>query len=361
MADNISLSAGGLVYAGWTKVSVTRSLEAMAGSFDLELTYKFQGSSDKYRAFMEPIKQGEPCVVKIGNDPVITGYVDDWVPSYDDKQVIISVSGRDKTSDLIDCSIIYPSGQFVNQTLTQIANTVCKPFGIGVIVKADVGAPFQRIQIEQGETPHELLTRLARQRGVLLTNDALGNLVITRASKDKAGVSLILGENIKAARGRFSWRDRHSEFRVKASGDSWDVEVPAENVGGIEAVVRDNEVGRYRPIVIVNEDITTVVGASKRGQWERQRSIARSNSAEYTVTGWRIPQTGKVWSINTIVPIQDEILGLNEDMLINTLMFSEDDGGRLAVIGVVRPDSLAAIPQENIEAKSDWLAQNTPQ
>lgn len=346
MADNISLSAGGLVYAGWTKVSVTRSLEAMAGSFDLELTYKFQGSSDKYRAFMEPIKQGEPCVVKIGNDPVITGYVDDWVPSYDDKQVIISVSGRDKTSDLIDCSIIYPSGQFVNQTLMQIANTVCKPFGIDVIVKADVGVPFQRIQIEQGETPHELLTRLARQRGVLLTNDALGNLVITRASKDKAGVSLILGENIKAARGRFSWRNRFSKFIVKASGagfGDWGEQGGA--VGGIKSEITDSEINRYRPIIIVNEEITTAEGASKRGQWERQRSIGRSNSAEYTVTGWRIPQTGKVWSINTIVPVQDEILGLNEDMLINTIMFSEDDGGRLAVVGVVRPDSLDIPPQ----------------
>lgn len=346
MADNISLSAGGLVYAGWTKVSVTRSLEAMAGSFDLELTYKFQGSSDKYRAFMEPIKQGEPCVVKIGNDPVITGYVDDWVPSYDDKQVIISVSGRDKTSDLIDCSIIYPSGQFVNQTLTQIANTVCKPFGIDVIVKADVGAPFQRIQIEQGETPHELLTRLARQRGVLLTNDALGNLVITRASKDKAGVSLILGENIKAARGRFSWRNRFSKFIVKASGAGFgDWGEQGGSVGGIKSEITDSEINRYRPIIIVNEEITTAEGASKRGQWERQRSIGRSNSAEYTVTGWRIPQTGKVWSINTIVPVQDEILGLNEDMLINTIMFSEDDGGRLAVVGVVRPDALDIPPQ----------------
>ncbi len=105
--DRISLSAGGQVYSGWTKVSITRSLENMAGSFDLELTYKWQGSDDKYKAFVEPIKQGQPCVVKIGNDTVITGYVDDWVPSYDENQVIIAVSGRDKTADLVDCSVEY--------------------------------------------------------------------------------------------------------------------------------------------------------------------------------------------------------------------------------------------------------------
>ncbi len=354
MADQIVLSAGGNVYEGWTKIRITRSLEAMAGSFDLELTHKWDGSDSKYKAFMNPIKAGEPCVVKIGNDKVITGYVDDWVPSYDDKQVIISVSGRDKTSDLIDCSIIYPSGQFKNQTFTQIAKTVCQPFGINVIVETNVGGAFTKVQIEQGETPHELLTRLARQRGLLLTTNGEGDLVITRASTKRAGVSLILGENIKAARGRFSWRERYSQFKVKGSGVDWNDAGP-EVAGGIEAIVRDSEIGRYRPLIIVNDEITTADGASKRGQWERQRSIGRSNSAEYTVAGWRIPQTGKVWNVNQIVPVQDEIVGLDEDMLINTIMFSEEeDSGRIAVIGVVRPDALNMPAQEKIEVVKGW-------
>ncbi|PMM38112.1 phage baseplate assembly protein [Vibrio lentus] len=345
--DEIVLKAGGNVYGGWTKVSVTRSINAMSGSFDLELTWKWQGSDDKYKAFMEPIQQGQPCVIEIGGERVITGYVDDWVPSYDANQVMISVSGRDKTSDLVDCSIDYPSGQFKNQTLTQIANVVCKPFGIKVIVNTDVGAAFPRIQIEQGETPHELLARLARQRGVLLTSDTFGNLVIVRRSTERAGVSLILGENVKAARGRFSWRQRFSSFTVKAVGPSferWDGAEPS-NVVGIKAEVKDADINRYRPMIIINEEITTAEGAAKRGQWERQRSIATSNGAEYTVTGWRIPQTGKLWNFNTIVPVQDEIVGLDEEMLIASIMFSEDDSGRLAVVSVVKPEAFD-IPAE---------------
>lgn len=358
MNDVVTLRAGGNVYQGWTKISVTRSLEAMSGSFDLELTHKWEGSADRYRAFMEPIKQGEPCIVEIGNDRVITGYVDDWVPSYDDKQVMISVSGRDRTSDLVDCSIVYPSGQFANQSLDQIARTVCQPFSINIIVKTDIGGPFARVQIEQGETPYELLTRLARQRGVLLASDAFGNLVITRASKQRAGFSLVLGKNVKAARGRFSWRDRYSKFIVKASGAAfgqWDSS-PSQTVGGIKAEVSDREIGRYRPMIIVNEEITTAEGAALRGKWERQRSIGRSNSAEYTVVGWRVPETGKVFDFNHIVPVRDDILGLDEDMLINTIMFSEDDGGRLAVIGVVRPDALDIPPQaeKTVSVGGSW-------
>lgn len=358
MADKITLSAGGNIYSGWTKVSVTRSLQAMAGSFDLELTYKYQGDEERYQAFMEPIKQGEPCIVKIGEDRVVTGFVDDWVPSHDDSQVIIAVSGRDKTADLVDCSIEYPSGQFVNQTFTQIANTVCKPFDIKVIVNTDVGAAFERIQIEQGETPHELLTRLARQRGVLLTTNGFGDLVITRASKEKAGVSLILGMNIKAARGRFSWRDRFSKFTVKGSGaafGSWDTN-SSSNIGGFKATVSDDEITRYRPMIIINDEITTAEGAAKRGQWERQRSIAQSNSAEYTVTGWRNPNTGELWDINKIVPVKDEIMGLDEEMLISGFMLDEGDSGRLAVLSVVRPEAfdIPAEAEKNTSIQGGW-------
>lgn len=339
--DKITLKVDGKVYEGWTKVQVTRAMDAMAGSFELSLTWKWM--DNQYQAVSAPIQQGEACIVEIGGERVITGYIDDWIPSYDDEQVTISVSGRDKTSDLVDCSVVHASGQFNNQTLTQIAKTVCKPFGIDVIVQTDVGSAFQRVQLEQGETAHELLARLAKQRGVLLTSDTFGNLVVTRTSKNKSGTSLILGQNILAARGRFSWRDRFSQFTVKSTGPSFGQDYDASGlsaVGGIQAKVTDKEITRYRPMIIINEEIATADGASKRGQWERQRSIARSNSAEYTVTGWRIPDTGKLWNFNHLIKVEDAIFGIDKELLIKTVMFSEDDSGRLCVISVVPPDAM---------------------
>ncbi|WP_417880316.1 phage baseplate assembly protein [Vibrio sp.] len=339
--DKVTLKVDGKVYEGWTKVQVTRALDAMAGSFELSLTSKWM--NNKYQAVSAPIQQGEACVVEIGGERVITGYIDDWIPSYDDEQITISVSGRAKTADLVDCSVVHSSGQFNNQTLTQIARTVCKPFGIDVVVNTDVGAAFQRVQLEQGETAHELLARLAKQRGVLLTSDTFGNLVITRTSKEKAGTALILGQNVLAARGRFSWRDRFSQFTVKSTGPSfgekWDG-AGLSSVGGIKAEITDEEITRYRPMIIINEEIATADGASKRGQWERQRSIARSNSAEYTVTGWRIPDTGKLWNFNQLIQVTDQIFGIDKELLIKAVMFSEDESGRLSVISVVPKEAM---------------------
>lgn len=353
MTDRIQLHVDGLKYGGWQSVSVTRDLSSMAADFELSLTWKFPAASQ------QPIREGSECFITIGGERVMTGYIDDWIPSYDEKSVSITVSGRSKTGDLVDCSVEYPSGQFTNQTLTQIANVVCAPFGIRVVVDTDVGAAFSRIQVEQGETVHELLTRLAKQRGVLLTCNAYGDLVITRASKQVLDASLELGRNIKAARGRFSQRDRFSKYTVKASGyggGEGDA-LPLSAIGGQKATIADVAIKRYRPKIIVNDEIATAEGASKRGQWEKQRAIGSANLSEITVTDWRIDTTQALWDTNKLIPVKDEIQGIDRKLLIKTVMFSAGEAGKLTVLGLVPPESMdipaEAAKQTKVDAK--WV------
>lgn len=338
MAEPITLTVDGQIYGGWTEVEVSRSLESMAGEFSLTLTSRWPDAK------ASPIRQGNACTVTIGDDRVLTGYVDDWMPSYDDKSVSINVGGRDRTADLVDCSVVHSSGQFVGLKLDAIARIVCQPFSIEVVVECSVGGAFGRVAIEQGESGFELLDRLAKQRGVLLTSNALGQLVITQASEQKLDVVLELGKNILAARGRFSWRDRASEYIVKGSGygggETWDYVAPAA-IGGLKVVIKDPEITRYRPKIILSEDVMTAEGASLRGQWQRQRSLGQSNMTEITVAGWRIyGTTGPLWTTNKRVPVRDPIQGLDETWLINTVMFAEGDSGRVTVIGLVPPEAM---------------------
>ena len=357
--DKVTLRTGGNVYEGWQKVRISRSLTAMSGTFELELTWQHQGSTGAYDAFIEGLLNDEECLIEIGGERLITGYLDDLIPSYDDSTITINVTGRDKTSDLIDCCVVQQSGQFKSQTLGQIAKTVCAPFGISVEIDTGIGAVFERVQVEQGETAYEFLSRLAKPRGVLLTTNGYGALVITRTSAERGEVALKLGVNVKAARGRFSRKQRFSEYIVKANGISWKntSEQPIEGVGGISATVSDDDIKRYRPMIFVNDEIETAEGASLRGKWERQRAISRSNSAEYTLTGWRNPNTNNLLSMNKIVPVTDAIMKIDGDMLISGLMFSEDDeSGRIAVISVVHPDALTIPTQANISTtlKAGW-------
>ncbi|MCZ6928674.1 phage tail protein [Serratia marcescens] len=338
MTEELTLNVDGKIWGGWTEMTINRSLDNIAGEFDLTITARWSAAAPR------SIKPGQACSVSIGNDRVMTGYIDDFIPSYDAENVALRVLGRDKTGDLVDSSVVDKSGQWRGQKLEQLAATICKPYGIEVINETDTGEAFGGITLEQGETGFELLNRLAKQRGVLITSDAWGRLVITRASTQRASVALVLGENILAARGRFSWRERASQYIVKGSaaagGSTWD-DQPVKVVGGRQVVVTDAEITRYRPKILVNEDNLTVGGASARGEWSKAAALGDANTTEITVAGWRENvESGALWQTNRLVPVKDAIQQLDVTWLIKTVSFMEGDNGRVTVLSLVPPESM---------------------
>ncbi|SHG64472.1 Mu-like prophage tail protein gpP [Pantoea sesami] len=338
MTESVLLRVDGREWGGWTEFSFTSSLDAIAGEFDLTVTTQWSSAAPR------TIKEGMPCVLTLGNDTVLTGYIDDFIPSYDAENISIRVTGRDRTGDLVDSSVVHKSGQWKGLTLFQIAVEVCSPFGIEVVNETVHGAPFGSVVLEQGESAFELLDRLAKQRGVLLTSDGNGRLVITRASKQRATVALKLGSNILAARGRFSWKERNSAYIVKgqasAGGKLWDAQPPAQ-IGGIQTVIADPEITRYRPKIIVKEDSLTVEGAGTRGEWFRARSLGDARMTEITVAGWREQgDAGPLWRKNRLVDIDDVVQNLRVTWLIKSVTLTEGDNGRIAVLMLVPPESM---------------------
>lgn len=354
MSEPVTLKIDGQRYSGWTKVRIDRSLKDVAGAFNLSLTRKW----DDANAMV--IKDGSACQVLIGDEVVLTGYVDDFMPSYDAESVAWEVSGRSKTGDLVDSSAVYKAGSWSSVTLDRVARDICAPFGINVVVECDMGDKFAKVSIEQGEAAFELLDRLAKQRGILLTTNALGDLVLTQASEKTLGaqVHLTLGQNILAARGQFSQKERASQWIVKGSsyggGAEWDA-VDSKSLGGQQAVVTDAEVSRYRPRIIIAEDVTTAAGASRRGQWQKQRSQGEGTQTEITVPGWRAlgeqGDQGPLWSNNRLVPIKDEIQGINASWLSVNVSFSEDDQGRITVLTFMPREAMLIPPEEQQKAK----------
>lgn len=346
--ESVVLTVDGQQWDGWTEMSITSSLEAIAGEFDLTVTTQWSEASPRV------IRQGMPCTVALGSDTVLTGYIDDFIPSYDAENVSIRVTGRDKTGDLVDSSVVHKSGQWKGVRLEKLAEEICKPYGITVINETDTGETFPSVALEQGETAFDLLDRLAKQRGVLLTADGLGRLVITRASTKRAGVALVLGQNILAARGRFSWRERNSQYIVKgttsAGGSTWD-EQPAKVTGGRQTIVDDSEINRYRPKILVNEDSLTVGGANTRGEWYKSRMLGEANSTEITLAGWRENgDNGPLWQKNQLTDIDDPVQNLKTTWLIKTVTFTEGDNGRVCVLTLVPPESMD-LPLTNSKKK----------
>lgn len=338
MADIVTsgkaeLTVDGLIYGGWRRVAVTRSIEQIANTYELGVTERWPGQSSS-----RPIRPGSPCRVALDGETVITGFTDDSDPAYDKQSHELEIKGRDATGDLVDCSAIYKTGQWFNATLDRIARDLCAPFGIKVINEAGAFTPFSDFKIEEGETVFECIERGARLKAVLLIADSKGGLVITRAGKRKAQTALVEGENILAARGHFSWKDRHSTYTIKGQERGTD-DFSGENAAGPSATVRDEVINRYRPLVVLAEAHGAHATFRDRAEWERNVRMGRGNRASITVQGWR-DGSGALWQPNTLVQVHSPELWLDDaEMLIVGCAHTLDDNGTRTTLSIARREA----------------------
>lgn len=273
---DVRLEINGVKYGGWTKIGIRRGIGQVAGTFELSISERWPG-----QPIPAHIELGASCVVTVDGVPVITGYVDDVAPSYNAASHTVSVTGRDKTCDLVDCCP--PSTQLKGATLAAVARSLVAPFGIEVVDETGVGV-VPGFKTNPGDTVFETLEQLARAKGVLLTTDGRGRLVICRASQKKAATVLELGKNVFEGKGKFSMRDRFSSVTVigqTAATETWNGTSASQQ----KTVVTDAAVPRHRPLVLVADQEHQ--GANKRAQWEVNIRYGKGNQATYTVYGWK--------------------------------------------------------------------------
>src|SRR5262249_41230252 len=126
------------------------------------------------------------------------------------------------TADAVDTSVTLDGGQLKGLTVQQIAERVLKPLGITVKYDAPAGDKLADVQVQQGESPYAFVERLGRMSGVLVSDDAAGHLVFTRAGSRRAAGKLVQGQNILAASAELDWTDRFRKITVKATKPNLD-------------------------------------------------------------------------------------------------------------------------------------------
>jgi len=344
----VELRVNGNYFGGWQSDKIDRGIEQMAGTFDLSVTDRW--NTNEGQQVMQ-IKPGQACEVLVNGAVVITGYVDDTGPRYDKQTHSISVTGRDCTADLVDCSAIYKSGHWSKKKLEDIAADLCAPFGIRVITNTDTGEAFGSFSIQEGESVFETLERAARMRAVLLMSDGQGNLLITRAGTVRAPAGLTEGDNILTAEARFSWKDRFSDYIVKGQAQG-DDENYGETVAQPSGSIKDGAITRYRPLIIMAEDQGSNATLKQRAEWERNVRAGRSAHATVTVHGWDVG--GQLWVPNEITHLYSPWLYADLDMLIVSVGYSEDDSGSVTTLQLALPhafDTIEGVKQTRLDKK----------
>ena len=352
------LRLNGADYSGWTNLGINISLTQLAGTFSLGVTEKYPGAQASY-----DFKLGSACQVLLNGQTVITGYVETISPSYSKGQHGITLSGRDLTGDLVDCAHLGDTQQWLGQSLTQIAKDLLKPFNIPLVMETEPGENFLDARYSQGDSVLDFLNGLCSQRNVLPYSKGDGKLTLGSVGAIRSAGTLEMGGNILSGSAEYSSKDRYSSYIAKGqsggggpSADVWAkmvaddsgeeyLEQVADKVISPSGTATDEAVKRYRPMVVLMGNKTDAQSCQKMADFEATSRAGAGSRASVTVQGWT-HQGGKLWAINTLVPIKDDNLGLNKNLLIESVNFSLDEtNGSQTVLSLVDPRAYVAEPQ----------------
>ena len=226
------------------------------------------------------------------------------------------------TANLVDSDL--PSSgqtwQWQNSSIDAIARSVCGTLGGTPAITVGIGSaiynqgaagrvqePFDFVQASLTDSCSDIFTKLAFQRGALITNDRYGMLLITMGAS-KGPIIASLGEGDLAAyranqatqnaksegwEATFNGRERWNEYNVYSQsgdgapimGQSTDAKVITGRVTNI--VVNDNGGG--------NVGITAA--------WHRSRQVVKALTIPFPVIGFYTPD-GALWNPNDLVMVQ---------------------------------------------------------
>jgi prophage tail gpP-like protein len=339
----VKLIIAGNQFTGWEDVSITRSLENACSSFSLSASVPFQD--------LKPITipPGATCQVQITNDLVLTGFVDSVDVEYSATTHTMHISGRSKTEDIVDCSQQHTTGGFFNITLLQMAQQLCQPYGVTVIcdptLASDPALFFKGYQAEIGESVYDALERAARVAQVLITDNELGQLVITRVNKTSGGVLKCkyggTDNNILTARSSSNYAERFSSYRVRTQAAGTD-QMFGDAANSLEATTLDPAITRNRVNISILSYGGTTADAAKHGQWLAASKGGKGTVYAVSVPGWR-NSDGNLWQSNTIVQIDDDFSNIHSSMTVGSVTYTMNSAGGTITQMTLNP-SQAFIP-----------------
>lgn len=366
MSADVKMTVRGVSFTRWVSVNVSRSIENAAASFSLAAsTIELDGAVELY------IRPGDACTISIVNpDPnkadtlVITGYIDAVDIQGDANSETISIRGRSKTGQLVDCAAI--GTQWKSTKLEEIAGDIAAVYGVSVDVSGSTGDPIARFAIEQGETAWEAIERAARLRGMLVTDTPAGKLLLTRSLTTRCHDALIMGGNILTYSCSFDVSGVYSEYRCKGQVAGSD-DTNALDAAQMYGTAADDDVALTRIMLITPEQRADRARCQQRAEWEAATRAGQALTASYTVEYWH-QSNEALWLPNQLVSVDDPRSGIDGELLIVDVAYTLDlDGGQQtamtlhppAAYELLSPAKRKATPsKKRARGSSKWFRSN---
>lgn len=340
--DELLLEIQGRTLYGWDRIRITRGIERMPSDFDISVMDYYPGDDLQQR-----INPGDPCVVKLGKDRVITGYVDRWCPSLRPNQHEIRVTGRGKCQDLVDCSAEWEGNVMTGLDALAMAQRLAAPYGIKVTSDVSGLPASPQFTINWGESAQEIIDRVCRWSALLAYDVPDGNLFLTRVGTRKAASGVMQGENIQAADYQSAVDQRFSEYvgLSMSVAPLYEIGSAVQYGGTFLASARDPEKMRHRKKIDIIESTMIANGVAQQYiDWEMNRRYGRSRILRVLVDSWR-DKSGALWDINTLIPISLPAFNITDMYwLLAEVTFTRDHRGTTAELVLMPPEAFTVEP-----------------
>lgn len=327
----------GKLFAFWGEIEITLSLDA----FDsVGFKAPFDHGRAEFRETFRPFKF-KPLRVLTNIEPLLVGTLIDVLPDIQPNAKSVDVKGYAKPGVLCDCDSSIRAGghklEFKNLNLKEIAQSLCRPFGIEVEFRGDPGAPFKKVSIGIDENIHKFLVELTKQRNYVMTNSREGRLLFWKSVTESTPVARFVQgvtpfANITPT---FSPQDYYSEMtgftaaRKRKGGSSYTFQ---------NTWLQDV----FRPKSCKFDD-TEKGDAPEATRAKVGRMFG--NMCSYVIDGlpsWRDPE-GNLWRPNTTVTARapDAMIYRETELLIRNVKLNKNAGKEFASLEVVLPGAFS--------------------
>jgi len=300
----LELKVGNRKYSGWENVTISKSMQSIAHNFSMNI---FKG---------DLISIEDDDLIQILKDDKVffTGYLDSVTIGISDKKKPLSMTGRSKTMDLIDCNIS-DNKQYNKQNIKQIISDLIKPFEI-TVSSSLILEPLEIFNTKIGETYFNAINRLCKQTNTLPISDNFGNIEIVKNEQKQSSIILKDGD-FKELNYPKKLSNRFSKYTYKKENMITDV---------TDGSIADDTVKRFRPFVDVN---TEDKDNKDLAEWQKNHNKVSEVSLTAIVQGWDL-------EINTIVKLETEIV--NNNFLIKEITYSKSDSGTISNVIFISKD-----------------------
>jgi prophage tail gpP-like protein len=200
---NLNLQAtivsNGQVFPGWERIEIWREYAAPFSYM------KFRASEDTDGGLVPlSLDVGQPADGYLIGQKVISGTIMTRQVVFDRQTHAVEIIVASYPQSLDAGTVVGKPGQYINQTLMQIASSAAGLAGVSVRMVGDTSGadmPFPRISEHIGERIIDFVRRLANWRNMHLTDDENGNLVLARGQTGGQTVAQLQeGRNLEACR-----------------------------------------------------------------------------------------------------------------------------------------------------------------